>query len=76
MRPYFKASLFFIILFSVSLTARMFIAPGVHPIAENGQSNFSLQVAFVLKSLEYIGLFGLIFVVLLAAFGWLRRSRS
>jgi hypothetical protein len=64
MGTYLKAFLFFAFIFSLSVIARLAIAPGVRPIAENDQADWKLQAAFVLKSIEYVGLFGIVILLL------------
>jgi len=73
MGAYLKAFLFFAFIFSLSIIARLAIAPGIRPIAENAQADWKLQAAFVLKSIEYIGLFGIVILLLLAGFSRLRQ---
>ena len=73
MGSYLKAFLFFAFILSLSMIARLAIAPGVRPIAENSEADWKLQVAFVLKSIEYAGLFGIVILLLLAGFSRLRR---
>jgi hypothetical protein len=73
MGTYLKAFLFFVFIFSLSIIARLAIAPGVRPIAENAQTDWKLQAAFVLKSIEYVGLFGIVILLLLAGFSLLRQ---
>jgi hypothetical protein len=70
---YLKTFLFFAAIFSLSVIARLAIAPGIRPIAEDGQADWKLQAAFVLKSIEYIGLFGIVILLLLAGLRRVRR---
>jgi hypothetical protein len=45
----------------------------ISPMAENAEADWKLQAAFVLKSVEYIGLFGIVILLVLAGFSRLRR---
>jgi hypothetical protein len=65
MRVFLKSLLLFASIFAAAYMARLFIVPNVVPIAE-GQSNWQIQVAFLLTSVQNIGLFGMILVVLVA----------
>jgi hypothetical protein len=53
--------------------ARILIVPNVAPIAEGEESNWQIQIAFLLTSVENIGLFGMVLVMILAL---LNRFRS
>jgi hypothetical protein len=55
------------------LVARILIVPNVAPIAEGEESNWQIQIAFLLTSVENIGLFGMVLVMILAL---LNRFRS
>lgn len=70
MRPYLKALLFFAMLFAASHVVRLIVTPGVTPVADNEQPTLKFLSAFVLKSLENIGLYGTV-IVLLFGVGWL-----
>ena len=73
MRPYLKAFLFFAMLFAASHVVRLIVTPGVAPVADNEQPTLKFLSAFVLKSLENIGLYGTV-IVLLFGVGWLLSS--
>jgi hypothetical protein len=66
MRIFLKSLLLFISIFAVAYAARILIVPNVAPIAEGEQSNWQIQVAFLLMSVQNIGLFGMVLVVLVA----------
>ncbi len=66
MRIFLKSLLLFASIFAAAYIARVFIVPNVVPIAEGEQSNWQIQVAFLLTSVQNIGLFGMILVVLVA----------
>ena len=66
MRIFLKVFLLFALLFSVAYIARISSVPDVVPIAEAEQSGWPVQIAFVLTSVQNIGLFGMALVMLLA----------
>ena len=66
MRIFLKAFLLFALLFSVAYIARISSVPDVVPIADAEQSGWPVQIAFVLTSVQNIGLFGMALVMLLA----------
>ncbi len=72
MRGFFKAFLLFSLIFSVAYIARMLTVPDVVPIADAEQSGWPVQIAFVLTSVQNVGLFGIALVVLLAILTELR----
>lgn len=73
MRIFLKSLLLFASIFAAAYLARVFIVPNVVPIAEGEQSNWEIQVAFLLTSVQNIGLFGMILVVLVALPSQLKR---
>jgi hypothetical protein len=73
MRIFLKSFLLFALIFSTAYIARILIVPSVVPIADGEQSGWQVQIAFVLTSVQNIGLFGMGLVVLL---GLLKRFRS
>lgn len=66
MRPFVKSLLLFALIFSTAYVARVTIVPDVVPIADGEQPGWQVQVAFVLSSVQNIGLMGMAVVVLLA----------
>jgi hypothetical protein len=73
MRIFLKAFLLFALFFLVSYTARMSIDPHGMPIADGEQSGWKVLAAFLLMSVENIGLFGMAIVTLLALLSRFRR---
>jgi hypothetical protein len=73
MRIFLKAFLLFALFFSAAYVARISIVPNSLPIADGHQSGWQVQTAFLLMSVENIGLFGMAIVILLAL---LNRFRS
>jgi hypothetical protein len=63
----------FALIFSASYIARILMVPNVVPIADGEQSGWQVQIAFVLTSVQNIGLFGMGLVMLL---GLLKQFRS
>jgi hypothetical protein len=73
MRIFLKSFLLFALIFSASYIARILMVPNVVPIADGEQSGWQVQIAFVLTSVQNIGLFGMGLVMLL---GLLKQFRS
>ena len=73
MRIFLKSFLLFALIFSAAYIARILMVPNVVPITDGEQSGWQVQIAFVLTSVQNIGLFGMGLVVLL---GLLKRFRS
>jgi len=73
MRIFLKSLLLFASIFVAAYMARILIVPNVVPIAEGEQSNWQIQVAFFLTSVQNIGLFGMVLVVLVALPSQLRK---
>jgi hypothetical protein len=73
MRSFLKAFVLFALFFAVAHIARFSIVPNSLPIADGHQSGWQVQIAFVLMSVENIGLFGMAIVVLLALVNRFRR---
>jgi hypothetical protein len=73
MRIFLKSVLLFALIFSAAYIARILIVPNVVPIADGEQSGWQVQIAFVLTSVQNIGLFGMGLIVLL---GLLKQFRS
>jgi hypothetical protein len=66
MYVFLKSLLLFALIFAVAYVARMVIVPDVMPIADGEQPGWQVQVAFVITSIQNIGLFGMAIVLLLA----------
>jgi len=66
MRTFLKSLLLFASIFAAAYVARILIVPNVAPIAEGEESNWQIQVAFFSMSVQNIGLFGMVLVVLVA----------
>jgi hypothetical protein len=67
MRIFLRSLLLFASIFAAAYVARIFIVPDVAPrIAESEDPNWQIQVAFLLMSVQNIGLFGMVLVVLVA----------
>jgi hypothetical protein len=73
MRIVLRSLVLFALIFSVAYIARTTIVPDVLPIADDEQPGWQVQVAFVLTSVQNIGLMGMAVVVLLALSSQLRR---
>jgi hypothetical protein len=73
MRTFLKSMLLFVSIFAAAHMARVLIVPNVAPIADGEQPNWQIQVAFVLTSVENIGLFGMVLVALVTLSGQLRK---
>jgi hypothetical protein len=73
MRIFLKAILLFALFFSAAYIARLSIVPNILPIADSEQSGWQVQIAFILTSVQNIGLFGMGLVMLL---GLLKQFRS
>jgi hypothetical protein len=73
MRSYVKALLLFALLFVVGHAARLAFVPDAVPIADDEQSSWRVLMAFVLKAIENMGLYGEA-IALLFGFRWLLRS--
>ncbi len=70
MRTYLRALLFFALLFVIGFTTRVRLAPGVLPVDIDEHPTGKFLAAFVLKSVENVGLYGSI-IVLIFGLGWL-----
>jgi hypothetical protein len=66
MRIFLRTLLLFALIFSVAYFARAMTVPDVMPIADGEQPGWQVQVAFILTSVENIGLMGVAIIVLLA----------
>jgi hypothetical protein len=72
MRIFRMSLLLFVLIFSAAYIARVTIVPNVTPIADGEPSNWQIQVAFFLTSVQNIGSFGMALVVLLALLSQLK----
>jgi hypothetical protein len=66
MRTFLRSLLLFASIFAAAYVARILIVPNVAPIAGGEESNCQIQVAFFLMSVQNIGLFGMVLIVLVA----------
>jgi hypothetical protein len=73
MRIFLKAFLLFALIFATAHITRISIVPNTLPIADGEQSGWQVQTAFILMSVENIGLFGMAIVMLSALLGRFRR---
>ena len=67
MRVFLKSLSLFALIFLVAYVARVTIVPNAMPIADGEQPGWQVQVAFILASVQNIGLIGMALVVLVAA---------
>jgi hypothetical protein len=65
MRIFVRSLLLFALIFLVAHIVRAMIVPDVMPIAD-GQPSWLVQVAFIIASVQNIGLMGMAIIVLLA----------
>jgi branched-subunit amino acid permease len=73
MRIFLKAFLLFALFFVAAHIIRISVVPNTLPIADGDQSGWQVQIAFVLMSVENIGLFGMAIVAVLALVSRFRR---
>lgn len=73
MRIFLKSFLLFALTFAAAYIVHILTVPQVVPIADGEQSGWQVQVAFLLTSVQNIGLFGMALVMILAL---LNRFRS
>ena len=59
MRTFIKSLLLFGSIFAAAYLARILLAPDVAPIGEGEDPNWQIQIAFLLKSVQNVGLFGI-----------------
>jgi hypothetical protein len=72
MRVFLKTFLLFALIFSVAYVARILTVPEIVPIADAEESSWQVQIAFALTSVQNVGLFGMILIILLALVNWFR----
>ena len=73
MRIFLKCLLLCAVTFAVAYTARIWFIPNVVPIADGEETNWQIQLAFFLTSVQNVGLFGATVVTMAAALSQLRR---
>jgi hypothetical protein len=73
MRTFLKSLLLFASIFVAAYTARILTVPDVVPIAEGQQMSWQVNVAFLLMSVQNIGLFGMALVMLIALLNQFRK---
>jgi hypothetical protein len=66
MCTFLRSPLLLAFVFVTAYVARILIVPNVVPIAEGEQSNWQIQVAFFLTSVQNVGLLGMVLAVLVA----------
>jgi hypothetical protein len=77
MHPYVKIFLLFASAFVLAWLAHQSIVPNVVPVADGDrQSNWQVQTAFLLLSIEYTGLGGAVLVVVAAILTRLQKLRA
>ena len=72
MRIFLKSLALFCLIFLVAYVARITIVPNAMPIADGEQPGWQVQVAFVVTSIQNIGLIGMALVILVALSGQLK----
>lgn len=75
MRTFLKSLLLFGSIFAAAYLARILLAPDVAPIGQGEDPNWQIQIAFLLTSVQNIGLFGMVVVVLVALPGQVKEFR-
>jgi hypothetical protein len=73
MRIFLKCLLLFASIFVAAYVARILIVPDVVPIAEGEDPNWRIQLAFLLTSVQNVGLFGMAVVLIAAALSQIKR---
>ena len=76
-RAWSRLFLLCLVVYGAAFAARQIFAPGIVPVAfaEEAQSSFAVQLAFLLRAIEMIaGLSGIL--LLIAAFGALVNART
>jgi len=73
MRVFLKPLALFALIASFGYVARIIVAPDVQPIGDREQAGWDIHVAFVLTSIQNIGLIGLAIVSVLALSTEIRR---
>ena len=69
---FLKTFLLFALIFSIAYVARILTVPDVVPIADAEESDWSVQIAFALTSVQNVGLFGMVLIILLGLANWFR----
>jgi hypothetical protein len=65
-RVFVRSLALFALIFLVAYVARVTIVPNVMPIADGDQPGWQVQVAFIITSVQNIGLIGMALVMLVA----------
>ncbi len=73
MRIFIKSLSLFALIFLAAYVARVTIVPNAMPIADGEQPGWQVQVAFVITTIQNIGLIGMALVMLLALSSRLKR---
>ena len=76
MRTYLQLLLLSALTAGAAFLASRMIVPDALPIAESDQPHWYFQLAFVLRSVEFIGLGGMVLVPLSGLLAWLERRSS
>jgi hypothetical protein len=77
MRAYLRLLLLFAFTAGTAYLASRVFVPNAVPVADNEQPQWVLQLAFVLRSIELIGLGGMVLVLVAGLTSWFgRRSPS
>lgn len=76
MRVYLRVILLFALSAGAAYLASRALVPEALPVAESEQPQWYLQLAFVLRSVEFVGLGGMILVLLSGLLAWLARPSS
>jgi len=73
MRIFLKSLALFVLIFVTAYAARITIVPNAMPIANGEQPGWQVQVAFVVTTIQNIGLIGMALVMLVALSSRLKR---
>ncbi len=77
MRAYLELLLVFALTAGVAFAASRILVPDAVPVADNEQPQWVLQTAFVLRSVELIGLGGMVLVLVAGLAAWFgKRSET
>jgi hypothetical protein len=73
MRAYLRLLLLFALTAGAAYLASRILVPNAAPVADSEQPQWYLQLAFVLRSIELIGLGGMVLVLVAGLAAWLGR---
>lgn len=73
MRAYLRLLLLFALTAGAAYLASRILVPDAVPVADSEQPQWYLQLAFVLRSIEFIGLGGMVLVLISGLSVWLGR---